>query len=360
MNHRLPLHSLALLCVPLMLAAGASAQTAAALTAPAQRISDESVQHDLEAFEAMEHRIEALDTGGRRLADYPLAKAQCWLDVAFHEYSRNDRSDFPAAAYGEAGKLVTAMEQGAAPPADETPLVNDAARLRPDLWNALAELKRGSGYRCAQRKIACAEVELVHAGNEYRQQQWRHANPYVQIAEDLVGEAAGLPAQCTAAAAALPASAQVAVVAPPAPAAHPVRPAATTAFVGVVLFNFDGDRASDIEAGGQALIETLASQIRQPGVTLKSIRLTGHADRLNGTGDADYNLQLSRRRVQTVQDLLVAQGIDRTLVQGEGRGDREPLSACPDSARDPLRLRNCLVNDRRVRIEITTERALAP
>jgi OOP family OmpA-OmpF porin len=43
------------------------------------------------------------------------------------------------------------------------------------------------GWPCAQAKTACGEVELVHAGHEQAQLGWRHAKPYVQIAEDLIG-----------------------------------------------------------------------------------------------------------------------------------------------------------------------------
>ena len=57
-------------------------------------------------------------------------------------------------------------------------------------------LKADPGFRCAQKQIACAEVELVHAGNEFNQQQWRHAKPYVQIAEDQMAEAGTLVEQC--------------------------------------------------------------------------------------------------------------------------------------------------------------------
>ena len=52
--------------------------------------------------------------------------------------------------------------------------------------------------------MACGEVELVHAGNEFNQQQWRHAKPYIQIAEDWVSDAEASTRQCGAAPAVLP------------------------------------------------------------------------------------------------------------------------------------------------------------
>jgi OmpA-OmpF porin, OOP family len=53
-------------------------------------------------------------------------------------------------------------------------LVNGAAKLRQDLWTNIEILKSHKGFSCAAQKVACAELELVHAGNEHNQQQWRH------------------------------------------------------------------------------------------------------------------------------------------------------------------------------------------
>ena len=96
----------------------------------------------------------------------------------------------------ESEKLIASMEGHAEPPPSETPLANGAARLRPDLWERAQALKQGAGFSCAAQKTACAEVELVHAGNEFNQQQWRHAKPYVQIAEEALAEAKTLASQC--------------------------------------------------------------------------------------------------------------------------------------------------------------------
>jgi len=180
------------LALPLL----ACAQGTAAPAPPAERVSDIAIQQDHGAYERLQARIKGLNDAGRRAADYHLSKAQCWLDVGFHEYTRNDRSAFPQAAMSESEKLVAAMEARAEPLPSETPLVNGAARLRPDLWARVHALKQGAGFVCAAQKTACAEVELVHAGNELNQQQWRHARPYVQIAEDAIAEAQALAAQC--------------------------------------------------------------------------------------------------------------------------------------------------------------------
>jgi hypothetical protein len=173
----------------LMVCAALPAGAQSAQLAPAsQRISDEAIQADHRAYEGLQGRIRALNEKGRPVRDYHLSKAQCWLDVSFHEYTRNDRGPFPQAALSESEKLIAGME-GSQSLGMDAVLVGESVRIRPDLWDRATKLKAGPGLRCAAQKLACAEVELVHAGNEQAQQQWRHAKPYVQIAEDLLAEA---------------------------------------------------------------------------------------------------------------------------------------------------------------------------
>ena len=122
---------------------------ATTLTPPPARISDEAIQADHRAYEALQGRIQGLNDRGRPVRDYFLSKAQCWLDVSFHEYTRNDRSAFPQEALSESEKLVQAMERGHRPLPWDTPLVNGAARLRPDLWDRAAVLRGHAGWRSA-------------------------------------------------------------------------------------------------------------------------------------------------------------------------------------------------------------------
>ena len=195
MDHRAtPLLGIATLAAALGLGLPGSSP-ATELTPPEQRISDERIHADHRTFESWQERIEAVAGSGRALTDYSLAKAQCWLDAAFHEYTRNDRSDFPERALGEAARLIEAMEQGSEPER-KTPLIGLDRPLRPDLWRRLQDVDQTAGRTCATALIACAEVELVHAGNEYGQFKWRHAAPYVAIAEDLIGRAETAAADC--------------------------------------------------------------------------------------------------------------------------------------------------------------------
>ncbi|MDX2299446.1 MAG: OmpA family protein [Xanthomonadaceae bacterium] len=322
---------LARACVPALIAGSAFAAQPA-LTAPDARISDEAIYADHAQYQAQQDRLEALNAAGRPLADYHLAKAQCWLDVSFHEYSRNDRSEFPQAALDQSALLADAMEKGSDPGTD-TPLVNDAKRLRPDLWGRLGALHQAPGFACAAALAACGEVELVHAGNEYNQQQWRHAQPYVQIAEDLTARAEAASAEC------LPPA--------PTPAAQPPQ---ARQLDSAVHFAFDRTTSTDIT--DPAVLNQLIADIRaaqRDGWQLQRVSLTGHADQLRGRG-SEYNLALSQQRAATVRDWLLRAGIDASLIQVDARGDSDPTLSCPPG--DAVRLRDCLAPNRRVQIQV--------
>lgn len=340
--------------IPTVLAAAALA--AASLSAAAQdtklapqqaRISDPVIQADYDGYLALQERIKRLNDGGRRVADYHLSKAQCWLDVSFHEYTRNDRGPFPQAALTESEKLVVAMERGVAPLPTDTPLVGEAVMLRPDLWERARALRGEGGFECAAQKTACAEVELVHAGNEHAQQQWRHAKPYVQKAEDLLAQASSEAASCR------DASARAAVVPTAVPASGPATVAARELWFGAeVVFAFDKSGVADIRPASRAQLEALADRIKREGLVVVSIDLVGHADRLNRTGNAAYNQALSEKRVSTVRDELVRLGVDPARITTSARGDGTPVVDCSGRGLSQAALRECLLPNRRVDVQV--------
>ena len=343
--------SLSLASLVLCSATAALAQTAATtqLTPAAQRVSDQAIHADHGAYKQLQGRLHQLNERGLPVRDYHLSKAQCWLDVSLHEYTRNDRSAFPQEAMTESEKLIVSLEQKATPLPMDTPLVNGAARLRPDLWERTAALKQHEGFKCAWKQVACAEVELVHAGNEFNQQQWRHAKPYVQIAEDLVSEANVLVAQC------LPAPVAPEKIVIPVLLPQPV------ALQARVLFDFDQHGPQHIRPESRVELDTLVSRVKLEGVTVQTLSLTGHADRLNSTGNAAYNQQLSQKRVNTVRDLLAAQGLVVSSVAVDARGDLEQVEACQRQFKKAAELQECLLPNRRVQIELTgTKRAVQP
>ena len=331
------------------------------LAAPKDRISDEAIQADQRAYETLQGRIKGLNDRGRPVRDYHLSKAQCWLDVSFHEYTRNDRSAFPQAAMTESEKLIVGMEGAVSPLPTDTPLVNGAARLRPDLWERAAALRGDGGFRCAQQKVACAEVELVHAGNEFNQQQWRHAKPYVQIAEDLLGEAQALAASCNLPAPPPPppppAQAPVVLPAPvpllplpPPPAAQELQLSAA------VLFNFDRQDARNMRPFSVVQLEELVRRVQREKLVVLGIELSGHADRLNSTGQSDYNQRLSEKRVATVKAELAKLGIAPQLMSTVASGDSQQVQGCEQRFTAKAELQECLLPNRRVEVLIKARR----
>lgn len=296
------------------------------------RITDEAIHADLSGYDRTQGRIQALNDAGRPVRDYHLSKAQCWLDVSFHEYSRNDRSDFPQEALTESEKLIIGMEQGVSPLPTDTPLVNNAARVREDLWQRLRAIHGTPGFSCAQQAVACGEVELVHAGNEFNQQQWRHAKPYIQIAEDWVSDAEALSRQC---------------------GASPALPV-DTVLTANVLFEFDRDGRNDIRAYSLQSLDRELARLREEGLTLASVELVGHADRLQGRGH-DYNQGLSERRAKTVRDLLVERGIEAGTIRYAYKGDTVQVQQC-EGVKPQAALRECLIPNRRVEVRLHVTR----
>lgn len=326
-----------LLCTAVLagLAFAADAQQTR-LNAPKDRITDQAIHADLSGYEHTQGRIKALNDGGRPVRDYHLSKAQCWLDVSFHEYTRNDRSAFPQEALTESEKLIVGMEQGVSPLPTDTPLVNNAARVREDLWKRLGAIHGTAGFECAQQAVACGEVELVHAGNEFNQQQWRHAKPYIQIAEDWVSDAEALARQCGAA-----------------PAVPAVLPAGTV-LTANVLFEFDRSGRNDIRAYSLQSLDRELGRLREEGLTLAGVELVGHADRLQGRG-FDYNQGLSERRAQTVRTLLAERGIDPATISYTFKGDTEQVQQC-EGVKPQAALRECLIPNRRVEVRLKVAR----
>lgn len=330
------------------------------LNPPAARISDRAIQADQQAYEALQGRIKGLNDRGRPVRDHHLAKAQCWLDVSFHEYTRNDRSAFPQEALTESEKLIVAMETGVSPLPMDTPLVNGAARLRPDLWERAFALRKHAGWACAQAKAACAEVELVHAGNEINQQQWRHAKPYVQIAEDLLGEAQAQAEACVPPAPPPPPPPAAPAAVVPVPAPEPVARAAPLPPVrerqlelsAQVLFNFDRYRETEIRPFSIVQVENLVRRIQREKLDVVGVKLSGHADRLNSTGQDDYNQRLSERRVQTVREMLVRLGLDAALISTTASGDSQQVEGCELRFQRRVDLQECLLPNRRVEIVV--------
>ncbi len=85
-------------------------------------------------------------------------------------------------------------------------------------------------------------------------------------------------------------------------------------------------------------------------IELQAVRLVGHADRMNGTGEGDYNQPISEKRVAAVRELLVRLGIDVKLIATDARGGSRQLSACEAGFKTRVALEACLLSNQRVEV----------
>jgi OOP family OmpA-OmpF porin len=307
------------------------------------RITDEAIRADHRAMQTLRERLALLNQNGRVPTGNPhWAKAQCWLDMAQQNYHENDRSRVIEEALAESQALVDALEKGTAP-TDRTPPVGNSVRLREDLWTRVAKVKAAPAAACVAAQAACLEVQLVWAGHEYAEGGWRHANPYIGIAERKADAMDRGAAACAA---------PVVAAAPVAPVVREVvieRLVLTTD----ALFDFDRASVKDIRAAGRARLDVLAE--RAKGLQgIERIELVGHTDRL---GSAEHNQRLSLQRATAVRDHLVSRGLPASLFAVQGKGADEPVKTCADG-QPRQQLMACLQDNRRVAVEIRGQ--LAP
>jgi hypothetical protein len=119
---------------------------------PLARTTPVSVAQNYSAYQAQRDAMKALiDSGKANINGYDLSKSKCWLEVSFHEYTRNDRSPFAQDALTESQRITQHLAGTAiapapnavngslgiatASPASQTLLVNGGQRLRSDLWS---------------------------------------------------------------------------------------------------------------------------------------------------------------------------------------------------------------------------------
>jgi OOP family OmpA-OmpF porin len=156
--------------------------------------------------------------------------------------------------------------------------------------------------------------------------------------------AAPAPAPAPAPATPAPAPAPAAAPTAPAPAPKPApKPAAQKVTLAAdVLFDFD---KSAVKPEFKDRLDTLSGQVR--GVNLEVVIAIGHADLI---GTTTYNQKLSVRRAESVKAYLVSKGIEPNRIYTEGKGETQPVKACPNMKGKALI--DCLYPNRRVELEV--------
>lgn len=350
-------NSLTLLALLALLVGCASAQapaSAPALNPQAARTTDSRILADRQTLEAVQQRLRRLNEAGVSQNNYPLAKAQCWLDTAKTQYHENDRTGYIEQSLTESVKIIQALEADKTAQAGlDTPLVAGSTKLREDLWAQLGRHKANSAtLSCNARTVACAEVRLVRAGHAEQQTGWRQATPHVQMAEDAVRQAGVEAASCPQAVPA-PLVASTPAPAPAAPAVS-VAPAATRetfVLLADALFRFDKYGRDEMLPGGQERLAEVAQRLKGYQ-SIQSLNIVGHTDRL---GSSAYNDALSAKRAQTVKAALESLGVKASKIDTQGAGKRSPVTPLGVCAKVKPRkqLIDCLQGDRRVTIEVT-------
>ena len=83
---------------------------------------------------------------------------------------------------------------------------------------------------------------------------------------------------------------------------------------------FDVDR-SEIKAGGAQELARVADFLRNhPN---RNILVEGHTD---STASDSYNLALSQRRANAVEDMLISMGVEPTRIESRGYGEQLPVA----------------------------------
>jgi OmpA-OmpF porin, OOP family len=349
---------------------------------PLARTTPVSVNQKYGSYQVQRDAMQALvDTGKHHPHAYDLSKSRCWLEVSFHEYTRNDRSIFAQDAYTEAkritqylakspvseppfavnGSLAIATEN----PATQTLLLDHGQRLRSDLWLLANEYKKHPGYghaqACGEAQVACAEVQLSHAGHEINDQGWRHARPYIQLAENELAEAKRVIEGC------VPPPPPPVVVAPPPPPVvipapvvvvappvvvvpPPLPPPERVRYTAEVLFNFDKRDMPNVRDYTKQRLDALIGQMMAGGYRVETIDLVGHADRSNRTGKSNYNTILSQDRVDLIKAYMVKQGANAALMTSSYKGDSSQVEACNQRFKQRAQFEECLLPNRRVEV----------
>ncbi len=93
-----------------------------------------------------------------------------------------------------------------------------------------------------------------------------------------------------------------------------------------VLFAFD---KADLRPEAREALTRVAEIIRQRQP--REVRIIGHTDSI---GSEEYNLQLSKRRAESVEQWLAANGGGVPPMEVEGRGESDPVASNTANGRD--------------------------
>ena len=119
-----------------------------------------------------------------------------------------------------------------------------------------------------------------------------------------------------------------------------IAPGAGSAARANLMLAFEYNSAQMTPAA-EAKAKTFAAALMNDALKDKRFLIEGHTD---AHGPRDANIDLSRRRAQSVADYLVAQGVDKSRVEVKGVGPDEPLPGRPAAAEANRRVEAVLLS----------------
>jgi outer membrane protein OmpA-like peptidoglycan-associated protein len=283
------------------------------------------------ALDALQTRLDQL---GPKKDAYAGAKAQCWIDTGKEAFAARDEWGFVEESIGEATALIDGLESGAGAGVTigstaKAQHLRTSVPVRPDLWAQLNALKADSRFAAcpaAQKRAACAEVELTRAGHDAWTRAFTSAQQRAEKLQTPLREAEQALTACT--------------VARPVPQEPEVISLSADA-----LFEFGRGDLAAISDEGRRQLDRIAVRLRALDA-IERLVVAGYTDRLGSDG---YNLRLSWLRADTVRRYLADSGVSVPI------GKAQPGRAC--AMRERAALIDCLAGDRRVEIRVVGARS---
>ena len=116
------------------------------------------------------------------------------------------------------------------------------------------------------------------------------------------------------------------------------------------FFDFDAFQVGAQHRGSQAEIDQIVQQMRAAYQTVQHIEIFGYAD---PTGTAAYNLNLSRKRADTVSRYLAQAGFASTTITAKGLGATNlKVHDCASRFKAPAQILSCNEPNRRVELVV--------
>lgn len=140
-------------------------------------------------LDTLQAALRELNAAGVPVRSYAFAKAQHWLDFARAEEDARDRSGIVTEAARQAAQIIQQIWAGDPQAGSETPMFKDEKKVREDLWQLAAEMKKHPSFAAAADRVAQLEVQLVRAAHEHAQLGWRAARPHIAAAERMARDA---------------------------------------------------------------------------------------------------------------------------------------------------------------------------